>query len=85
MLTLGRWEYSRKVEVEVYGNSSGVTTLKWAVGNLFDKIYKEHGTTSIILEDSDGNTLKCSDDEDEQEDWLGNMVIAAEIISIVPN
>lgn len=49
------------------------------------QIYEDVEETGIVLKrESDGDTLLCEDDEGRGEDWLKDMLIAAEIIAIAP-
>jgi hypothetical protein len=49
------------------------------------QIYDDVGDKGIVLKrESDGDTLLCEDDEGQGEDWLKEMLIAAEIIAVAP-
>lgn len=80
-LTFALWQYRHTVEVEVGGNCTGLDVIECAVGNVYDGL---PSNTEIVLTDQEGETLGCRDDDLEGEDWLKDMLIAAEIISIQP-
>jgi len=88
-LTFGVWKYRTTRETIVGGNCLGLEVIDCAVSNVFEELdYKEirgEQIEEIILEDADGNTLHCDDDEDRDEEWLKNMLVAAEILEIVPD
>lgn len=83
-LTFGLWEYRKVIEIEQGGNCKGLTVIEAAVENVYAEL--EGGDTPRIeLVSADGSTLECEDDEDRGEDWLQDMLIAAEIVSIQPD
>lgn len=91
-LTFAQWDYRLDCTVEVRGNLRGSSVHQAAVRNLFDELLKaaecqnpRFPIASITLKRaSDGGELICDDDEDQGEDWLGDMLIAAEVLSIRP-
>lgn len=80
-LTFGCWDYRLTVERTVGGNCSGLDNIETAIGSYYDDVYD---TGITLTRESDGETLLCEDDEDRGEDWLKDMLIAAEIIAIAP-
>jgi hypothetical protein len=94
-LTFGIWEYRAVMEVEVGGNCTGMTVIDCAVGIAYQEleqrgIYGSSETYAVInmpsLTDPE-QIMECGDDDPacpQDEYWLKNMLIAAEIIAIHP-
>jgi hypothetical protein len=83
-LTFAVWEYRKTVEVTVGGNCRGFNVIEQAVENVYDKLPNApHASESknMILTDESGDELDCDEDEG---DWLKNMLLSAEIIDIQP-
>jgi hypothetical protein len=83
-LTFGMWESRKTVDTTVGGNCNGLQIIDNAVGRIYDELPDRFDCPYIILDSPNGDTLECSDDEEKGEDWLKDMLIAAEIISIEP-
>ncbi|WP_313572016.1 DUF5406 family protein [Pantoea piersonii] len=85
-LTFGQWDFRAEVIAEVGGNCMGLTVIESAVSEAYDKLPKMHSYEMkfITMKNDVGDVLQCEDDCDEGDDWLGKMLIAAEIISIEP-
>lgn len=85
-LTFGLWDYRFVTEVDVGGNCKGQSIIESAVDNYFDKlpfVQVDGGDmSSITLARQNGDSLKCDDDELRGIEWLKNMLIGAEIVSI---
>ncbi len=92
-LTFGMWEYRAERTVEVGGNCTGLTVIESAIYNAYEELPKiSDGMGSklpgIVLTRPGGTEedgLSCTDDEDEGDDWLKDMLIGAEIIAIRPD
>lgn len=89
-LTFGMWEYRAEMTVSVGGNCKGMTIIEAAVDNAFNNLpfwtsLDDQDITRITLQNKDGDELICDDEEEDGSDWLGNMLIAAEIIEVVPD
>ena len=91
-LTFGLWEYRREMEVQVGGNCTGLTVIESAVEQAYEKlerlgVYLSDETYAVIYMDSADGTesMECADEDDEGEDWLKDMLIKAEIVSIEPH
>jgi hypothetical protein len=87
-LTFGLWEYRTKMEVDIIGNIKGIDVIDFAVERAFDLLpvngsENDYICKYIILTDNKGDTLECND-EFEEDYWLKNMLVAAEIIDIKP-
>lgn len=85
-LTFGQWDYRAELIAEVGGNCTGLTVIESAVSDAYDRLPTMHSYEMkfIELKNSEGDVLQCEDVCDEGEDWLGKMLVAAEIISIEP-
>ncbi|MCF6758284.1 DUF5406 domain-containing protein [Pseudomonas balearica] len=93
-LTFGMWHYRQVIEVEVGGNCTGLTVIDCAVGNAYDTleqhaIYGSDETYAVIDMPDPSNpeeVLECADDDmQRREEWLKDMLIAAEIVAIRPD
>lgn len=91
-LTFGIWDYRAVMEVEVAGNCTGMTVIDCAVGIAYDQleqrgIYSSDDTYAVITlgkAGEDGAEMEAEDEEGHGEEWLKDMLIAAEIIAIRP-
>ena len=86
-LTFGIWKYRKTVEVTIGGNCRGLNVIDAAVESYYDQLPDtEHASDCkrIFLQDENGSELESSDDEGEEEEFLKNMLISAEIIDIQP-
>lgn len=88
-LTFAIWEYRKEMIVPVGGNTTGLSVIRAAISFAFDKLPTEKfGDQDVayieLLRQSDEATMRCDDEDDNGEDWLADMCIAAEIISIAP-
>lgn len=94
-LTFGIWEYRKTVEVEVGGNCTGLTVIDCAAGMAYEQLEQrpfynhdrghDDNYAVIVMENADGDTLDTGDEDLQGEDWLKDMLISAEIISIEPD
>lgn len=82
-LVFGQWQYRAEMTIEVGGNCTGLDVIDAAVSNAFDQLLEDDGQARISMFKAD-DELICDDDEDRGEDWLKGMLIAAEILSLVP-
>lgn len=92
-LTFAMWKYRAYMDVVVGGNCTGLTVIDCAVDNAY-RLLEQKGiyasddtiaTITMLATDESGDTLECDDDEGHCEDWLKDMLIAAEIIAIKPD
>ena len=87
-LTFGQWEYRKEITVVVHGNTRGMSVLRAAVGFAYDELPTDEGHAADVpyleMTKPDGNTLRVDDEEEDGEDWLEEMLIAAEIVDIKP-
>lgn len=80
-LTFALWEARRVVEVEVYGNLRG----EWLVSRAVELVYESTTDTGgFTLHYPDGDELLCTDDMDEKEQWIFEMLVGFEVLSIEP-
>lgn len=95
-LTFGLWNYRATVEVSVGGNCTGLEVINCAVSNAYNTltqrgIYGSDETYAVIVmvdPSAPGSTLECGENDLcgqlRGEYWLRDMLIGAEITSIVP-
>lgn len=87
-LTFAIWEYRKEMIVPVGGNTTGLSVIRAAISFAFDKLPTEkfgsEEVAYIELVKANGDEMRCDDEDDNGEDWLADMCIAAEIISIAP-
>lgn len=91
-LTFGLWEYRTVIEVTVGGNCTGQTVIACAAGIAYETLEQmgiygsDHTYATIQMTHPDtGEVMESDDDEDRGEEWLRDMLIAAEIVSIRPD
>lgn len=96
-LTFGLWDYRATMEIEVGGNCRGFTVIDYAVRSAYEKLerrgmYGSKQTYAVInmpkIGDPD-DVMECDEGSDgwdrlRGEDWLKDMLIAAEIVAIRP-
>lgn len=84
-MTFMQWGFKATHEEQVGGNCSAMANLDSALTSVYDKLpIDRYGIPYIILEDSNGDTLQDGDDDGRNEDWLMNMLVSAEVVSIEP-
>lgn len=89
-LTFGVWDYRKMFEVEVGGNCTGLTVIDAAVGKVLQELPVTtrwgDGEVSILLlektADGEVEELEVEDEELQYDEWLKDMLIAAEIVAI---
>lgn len=85
LLTFAQWDYRLTKTVMVGGNCSGLTNIEGAISKFFGELYDANEDyQEIILTRADGDTLIVENDEGQDEEWLADMLIKAEILSITP-
>lgn len=80
VIRLQQWEYSKEMMVTIGGNCLGYEIFDAAVNKAIDGLEKYAGVFFVVLEDDDGNTLTCADDEDRTEYWFKEMITGIEIV-----
>lgn len=79
----GTWEYRKTIESVVFGNCQGLNVIEAGIENIYDNLAKDkNGIPEIILVDSTGSELSCTDDEECDSRWLKSMLVSAKIIDI---
>ncbi|MDR2597252.1 MAG: DUF5406 domain-containing protein [Treponema sp.] len=84
-LTFGLWEYRKAIVVTVGGNCRGLSVIEAAVENVYNQLSNApHASEAktMTLVNKKGEEMETTEDE---EDWLKNMLIKAEIIAIRPS
>lgn len=85
LLTFMAWGYSAQHIGIARGHVRGMDGLEIALSDVYKNLLGDDGFKEIILTDASGETLLCPEDQEafEGEEWLMQMLVAAEIISIV--
>lgn len=87
-LVFGQWEYRKEMIVTVKGNTRGISVLSAAIAFAYEDLPTDEGDNSdvsyIEMTMSNGDTLRADDEEDGFQDWLGEMLVSAEIVDIKP-
>lgn len=82
-LTFRCWGYAAQHEVTVGGNCLAFDNLDCALGNLYDNLpLSRQDVPQLLLTDEKGDTLLCEDDEEQQTDWLAEMLVCAELVAV---
>lgn len=78
-----QWDYSTELTAVVGGNTLGFSVIETALSSTYDDLPKgEYNEVQLILKRANGDELLCCDEEDRGDEWLGDMLVAAEIIKI---
>lgn len=89
-LTFAMWEYRAEMTVEVGGNCTGLRVISTAVSIAYEQLplgsdgMGSHDIPLFSMSAPSGDILQCTDDDNQCECWLEDMLICAEIISIEP-
>lgn len=84
-LIFGLYKFRRGFTAIVSGNGMGLDMIDCAVEKVYDDLpINAEGNKQLILKDSQRNELVCADDEGNEERWLKDMLISAEILEIEP-
>jgi hypothetical protein len=78
-LTFGDGVYRATKEVVVNGNCTGLSVIEYAVEIVYRGLPCGSDGKEIELYSGHGGTLFMSDDEGREDEWLKDMLIAAEI------
>ena len=81
-LVFQQWDYTAEIEQVVGGNCTGLSVIDCAVCNAYECLDADRNTPFILMTNPGGEVLHCGDDEDRGEDWLKDMLVRAEIVSI---
>lgn len=81
-LVFGQWDYRAEFTQVVGGNCTGLSVIDCAIGSVNDSLEKEGSIYYFIMKNEAGEEMQVSDDEDRGLEWLNDMLISAEIISI---
>lgn len=82
-LIFGKWEYRAEMTVAVHGNTGGLSVMRSAVAVALDLLSRDaHEIAYINLRKQSGELLEDHDEDEQEEEWLEEMLISAEIIDI---
>lgn len=90
-LTFGQWDYRKTFEVQVGGNCNGLSVIESALDQVLEGLptaLHDDELSVLILErirDGEVDELVCEDEQFRYDYWLKQMLIAAEIVAIVPS
>lgn len=86
-LVFGQFEYRAAFIAIVGGNCSGLTIIESAIEAVFESLPDSGGVASLIMQSISDEDDECQfdDDEDQGSDFLKDMLISAEIISVIPD
>jgi hypothetical protein len=95
-VTLGAWDYRRVIDVEMCGNTFGLDVIESSCRAVWEDLPtlldpftgEDSGVARLTMtrpaEDGDGeDTLTIDDDDERGDEWIADMVVSAEIVSIV--
>ena len=86
-ITYQSWEYAAVATVSVRGNCKGFSIIESALSMHADKLYEDQGEnteltlTRTAADGSGQDTLHCSPDGEDIEQWLAEMCVGVRIIS----
>lgn len=84
-LTFMSWDYQVTLEATVGGNCHGFDNISAAVGQAYEELPVDmFGVPFLTMKRADGDELHVGDEEDRDERWLMDLLVHAEITSIVP-
>ncbi len=85
-LTFAMWDYRKEVSVTIYSNMQGFEAIRWAVTKVYEglSIVGVDDTPRIVLTNEVGDELLCDDEDGWADDWLLEMLVRAEIVSVEP-
>lgn len=82
-VTFGIWDYRTEKETVIDGNCMGMDVIEAAMEAAYNYLPSDkYGAKEILMKNDTGEELLCSDDEDEESDWLKRMLVKAEIVGI---
>ena len=86
-LTFAMWDYRHTTEVVIGGNCTGLTVIEAAVERCHTDLPNapapyDSDNIPVIYMDGPQGRLEVVDEEGEGEDWLKDMLVSAEIVSI---
>lgn len=85
-LVFARWDYRVEFEEEVRGNCRGLTIVESAIETVCDQLPSAYpddpsGPRSVVMKGPRGE-LEVVDDDELGTDWLNDMLLSAEIVSL---
>jgi hypothetical protein len=97
-VTLGAWDYRRVIDVEISGNTFGLDVIEAACRAIWEDLPtltdpftdEDSGVARLVMTrpaeggEGDPDTLTIDDEDERGDEWIADMVVAAEVIAIVP-
>lgn len=82
-LTFGAWEYRVSIDKTIAGNTLGLAVIESTVDFIYNGLFsKKEGYATLYMLNQSGDELSISDDDGRGEEWLKDLLISAEIVSI---
>lgn len=85
-LVFGEWDARKEMIVEVGGNCRGLSIIEAAVSQAYENLPwdEKYGEIKELYLEGKNSTLRVCDDHQREEDFLADLLLAAEIISVTP-
>jgi hypothetical protein len=83
-ITFQAWEYTKEVTVELNSDMIGTQLFELAIQKIYDELPYIGSSKYIVLNAPEGDSLHCDDDNDNL-NFLNEMVIKAEIVELKNN
>ncbi len=82
-LVFQQWGFRAEFLSQARGHVRGLNGLTSAIDDLYERLEEEgNSVATILLTDAEGNTCECRDDDGDEADWLVDMLVCAEIVSV---
>ena len=87
-LVFACWEYRRTERVTMRNNATGLDAIRYAVEKVYEdlpgKQYDVGFMAELFLFNAAGDDLQCVDEDCRYEEWLGEMLVSARIVDMIP-
>ena len=84
-VTFQQWEFTATLSTTVFGNCTGLMVMESAVSSIYEDLAEEEDVPYITMDSPEGDMLTVADDGGIEQDFLREMVVKAEILSIEPD
>lgn len=84
-ITFQSWDYKATKVAHIGGNCKGLSVIETAIDHIYSELADKQGTNypSLELINDSGEAMDCENDGAQDSiDWLKDMVVNAEIVSI---
>lgn len=87
-LVFACWDYRRTERVTMRNNATGLDAIRYAVEKVCNDLpgrkCKGGFIAELILFNAECDSLECRDDDCRYEEWLGEMLVSARIVDMIP-